>query len=178
MPPVPRFRRRRVSLIAAATAALVMAIAAVVTLTASPAAAAWQTLPGTPAANCVLKNSKNNTYRAVYGYTATKAATIPAGDNNRLYLIGGRTQNTTATVTTDFEPGIHPATFATDWITSDTTVLWWVGGQVATATWNTSSCGNNITLPAAGNGAGPLVALLLAGVVAMFVLWRNRRKAA
>jgi hypothetical protein len=176
MPLVPS-PRRRASLLRAGAAALVVAITAVVTLAASPAAAAtWVT----PAANCVVKSGKDDSYRAVFGYTSTasQTGTIPAGPDNRLDLIGGSTQSATATVTTDFEPGAHLASFATDWISKDTTVVWRVGGQSATASWSQSSCGGNVTLPAAGNGAGPLVALLLAGVVAVIVLWRKRRKAA
>ncbi|MCU7724179.1 hypothetical protein ODJ79_10675 [Actinoplanes sp. KI2] len=176
MPLVPPSRRRRPGLIGVGAAALVVAITAAVTLTASPAAAASSV---TPTANCVVKSGKDDTFRVVFGYTSTasQTSTIPAGPNNRLEFVGS-TQSTAATVTTDFEPGSHPASFATDWIDKDTTVTWRLDGQSASSSWNQSSCGNNITLPAAGNGAGPVVALLLAGVVAMIVLWRKRRKAA
>ncbi|GIE85967.1 hypothetical protein [Actinoplanes regularis] len=181
MPLVNPFRRRRAGLLAAGAAALVVAIVATVALTASPAVAAiWETLPGTPTCNCVLKNGKDNTYRAVFGYTsnASVPGTIPAGPNNRLEVTSGSTPSALGLVTTEFEPGAHPATFATDWISKDTTVVWRVGGKTASGYWNQSSCGSDVMLPAGGNGAGPLVALLLAGLVALFVLWRKRRKAA
>ncbi|MFI1989129.1 LPXTG cell wall anchor domain-containing protein [Actinoplanes sp. NPDC020271] len=172
--------RRRGALIAAGAAALVVAITAALMVNTGAAAATWKTLAGTPTCDCVLQNSKDNTYRAIFGYvsTANSAGTIAAGDNNKVVLNGGSTRSTAAEVTTRFEPGTHKATFATGWLAKDTAATWTVGGKTVTASWNKPTCGADVSLPASGNGSGPLIALIMAGVVAAFVFWRKRRKAA
>jgi hypothetical protein len=172
--------RRRGGLIAAGAVALVIAIAAALMLNTGSAAATWKTLAGTPTCDCVLQNSKDNTYRAVFGYvsTANSAGSIAAGDNNRVVVSGGSTKNAAAAVTTRFEPGAHKATFATGWLSRDTAATWTVGGRTVTATWHKPTCGSDVSLPAGGNGTGPLIALVMAGLVASFVFWRKRRKAA
>ncbi|GIF14238.1 hypothetical protein [Actinoplanes teichomyceticus] len=177
---VPSSLRRRGGLIVAGAVALVVAAVAALTLNTGTAAATWKTLAGTPTCDCVLRDSASNTYRAVFGYvsTASSAGTIAAGDNNRIELIGGSTRRTTHTVTTRFEPGVHKGTFATGWISRDTTVTWRVGGKTVVAAWTKPTCGKDVSLPAGGNGTGPLAALVVAGAVAAFVLWRKRRRAA
>ncbi len=172
--------RRRGALIATGAAALVIAIAAALMLNTGAAAATWKTLAGSPTCDCVLQNSQNNTYRAVFGYvsTANSAGTIAAGDNNKVVLGSGTTRSTAAEVTTRFEPGTHKATFATGWLAKDTSATWTVGGKTVTASWNKPTCGSDVSLPAGGNGTGPLIALIMAGLIASFVVWRKRRKAA
>ncbi|WP_436530932.1 hypothetical protein [Actinoplanes sp. HUAS TT8] len=171
--------RRRGALVATGAAALVVAIAAALMLNTGSAAATWKTLAGTPTCDCVLQNSKSGTYRAVFGYTSTagSAGTIAAGDNNQV-LLSGSTRSTVADVTTRFEPGTHKATFATGWLSKDTSATWTVGGKTVTANWSKPTCGSDVSLPAGGNGTGPLIALIMAGVIAAFVFWRKRRKAA
>jgi hypothetical protein len=173
---VPSWLRRRGALLATTAVAAVVAIVAALVLNTTAAAATWQTLAGTPTCDCVLRNSTNNTYRAVFGYVSTAASsgTIAAGDNNRVELGGGSARSTAAEVTTRFEPGTHQATFATGWLSRDTTATWRVGGRSVTATWGRPSCGNNVSLPAGGNGTGLLVALVAAGLAAAFVMSRKR----
>ncbi|MEU4619547.1 hypothetical protein AB0G04_06160 [Actinoplanes sp. NPDC023801] len=174
---VPLPRRRR-----AAFAAGVVALAAAVTtalfLNTGPAAATWQTLSGSPTCDCVVKDSSTGKYRAVFGYVSHSNATgtIAAGANNRVELSGGA--STDAKVTTKFQPGTHKASFATGWVGKDTQVTWKVGGKSVAAHWNRPTCGNDVSLPAGGNGFGPILAFLAAGAVAAVVaVWRRRRAA-
>jgi hypothetical protein len=171
--------RRRGALITATSAAVVAAIVTVLVLNSNPAAATWQTFAGTPTCDCVVQDTKNNTYRAVFGYvnTSKSAGKIDAGTNNRLELTGGTTK-TDGTVTTRFEPGSHKASFSTGWISKNTKVTWTVGGKTVTATWNRPTCGKDVSLPAGGNGSGPLLALLVAALIGGGVFfWRKRRPA-
>lgn len=177
---VPQFLRRRGALLTATSAAVVAAIVTVLVLNSNPAAATWQTFNGTPTCDCVVQDTKNNTYRAVFGYVSSSksAGKIDAGDNNKLEIVGGTTR-TDGLVTTRFEPGTHKASFSTGWVSKNTTVTWKVGGKTVTATWNKPTCGRDVSLPAGGNGSGPIVALLLAALIGGGVfLWRKRRSAA
>ncbi|MEU8243584.1 hypothetical protein AB0C07_35475 [Actinoplanes missouriensis] len=174
---VPQSLRRRRALLAASGAALVAAIATVLVLNSTPAAATWQTFSGTPTCDCVVQDSKTNSYRAVFGYvsTASKTGKIDAGDNNKIVLTG-TTKSTDAKVTTRFEPGTHKASFATGWISKDTQVTWRVGGKIVIGHWNRPNCGKDVDLPAGGNGSGPILVLIIAALVGGGVyLWRKRR---
>ena len=173
---VPQSLRRRRALLAASGAALVAAIATVLVLNSTPAAATWQTFSGTPTCDCVVQDSKTNTYRAVFGYVSNSSATgkIDAGSNNKVVLSSN--SSTDAKVTTRFEPGTHKASFATGWISKDTQATWKVGGKNVTAHWNKPTCGRDVSLPAGGNGSGPILALVIAGLVGGGIyLWRKRR---
>ncbi|MEU4426733.1 hypothetical protein AB0F81_39445 [Actinoplanes sp. NPDC024001] len=176
---VPQSLRRRGALLTATTAAVVAAIVTVLVLNSNPAAATWQSFAGTPTCDCVVQDTKNNTYRAVFGYVSTSksAGKIDAGANNRLELTGG--SRTDGSVTTRFEPGTHKASFSTGWVSKNTQITWKVGGKYVTATWNKPTCGKDVSLPAGGNGSGPIVALLFAALIGGAVfLWRKRRAAA
>ncbi|WP_229071072.1 hypothetical protein [Actinoplanes sp. DH11] len=177
---VPQSLRRRRALLAASGAALVAAIATVLVLNSTPAAATWQSFGGTPTCDCVVQDSKTGSYRAVFGYVNTTKNTgkIDAGANNRVVLTGS-TRTVDAKVTTRFDPGTHKAAFATGWISKDTKITWTVGGKTVVAHWNKPTCGRDVSLPAGGNGSGPLLALVVAGLVGGGVyLWRKRRPAA
>ncbi|WP_045747913.1 hypothetical protein [Actinoplanes rectilineatus] len=176
----PALLRSRGVAITAGAVALIAAVVTALVLNSGPAAATWKTLNGTPTCDCVLKNSEDNTYRAVFGYTVggSVTGTIAAGDNNQVTLAGGTT-TTEADVTTKFKPGTHKASFATGWVSATTTVTWKVGGKSVSATWKRPTCGNDVSLPAGGNGSGPLIVLAFAGVAAVVVtVWRRRRAAA
>ena len=176
---VPQSMRRRGAVLTATGAAVVAAIVTLLVLNSNPAAATWQTFGGTPTCDCVVQDTRNNTYRAVFGYVNSTTATgkIDAGANNRLELAGGTTR-TDAAVTTRFEPGTHKASFSTGWVSRDTKVTWRVGGKNVTATWNKPTCGRDVSLPAGGNGSGPLVALLVAALIGGGVYFLRRRRAA
>jgi hypothetical protein len=176
---VPQSLRRRRALLAASGAALVAAIATVLVLNSGPAAATWQTFSGTPTCDCIVQDTKTNQYRAVFGYvsTASKSGKIDAGDNNKVVVSGSK--GVDASVTTRFEPGTHKAAFATGWISKDVQATWKVGGKNVTAHWNKPTCGRDVSLPAGGNGSGPILALVIAGLVGGGIyLWRKRRTAA
>lgn len=175
---VPLLRRRRTAF-AAGAVALVAAITTALFMNTGPAAATWQTLAGSPTCDCVVKDSSTGKYRAVFGYVSdsTGTGTIAAGDNNKVVLSGG-SSSTDAKVATKFSPGTHKAAFATGWVTKDTKVTWQVGGKSVAAHWNRPSCGNDVSLPAGGNGFGPILAFLAAGAVAaILAVWRRRRAA-
>ncbi|WP_328478231.1 hypothetical protein OHA21_26640 [Actinoplanes sp. NBC_00393] len=175
---MPKSLRRRGALLTATSAAVVAAIVTLLVLNSGPAAATWQSFSGTPTCDCVVQDTKNNTYRAVFGYvnTSKTPGKIDAGSNNKLEFSGSG--KTDGSVTTRFEPGTHKASFSTGWIAKDTKVTWTVGGKTVTATWNKPTCGRDVSLPAGGNGSGPIVALLFAGLIGGGVFfWRKRRNA-
>ncbi|GAA1637493.1 hypothetical protein [Actinoplanes couchii] len=173
---VSMLRRRRIAF-AAGAVALVAAVTTALFVNTGPAAATWQTLSGSPTCDCVVKNSKTGEYRAVFGYVSNSTATgkIAAGANNRLELTGGSGSLDTA-VTTRFEPGTHKASFATGWVSKNAQVTWSVGGKTVAAHWNRPTCGNDVSLPAGGNGLGPIIALLAAGVVFVLAAVIRRRR--
>jgi hypothetical protein len=175
---VPMLRRRRTAL-AAGAVALVAAVTAALFFSTGPAAATWQTLNGTPTCDCVVKDSSTGKYRAVFGYvnSTTSTGRIAAGDNNKVVLTGGSSA-TDAKVATTFAPGTHKAAFATGWVSRDTQITWNVGGKSVAAHWNRPTCGNDVSLPAGGNGFGPILAFLAAGAVAAVVTVVRRRRAA
>ena len=175
---VPASTRSRRAMLTATGVVTVGAVATALALNTGPAAATISSLSGAPTCDCVVKDTKNNTYRAVFGYVndSKSAGTIAAGSNNKLELAGGATRSTDGKVTTTFQPGTHKASFATGWISKETTVTWWVGGKNVAAHWNRPTCGKDVSLPAGGNGSGPLIAFVGAAAVAGgVVVWRKRR---
>ncbi|SFE38959.1 hypothetical protein SAMN05421541_101509 [Actinoplanes philippinensis] len=171
--------RRRRTVVAAGAVALVAAITTALFLKTGPSAATWQTLSGSPTCDCIVKDSSTGRYRAVFGYVsdASGPGTIAAGANNRLVFSGGTT-STDATVAARFSPGTHRAAFATGWVSRDTRVTWQVGGKSVAAYWNRPACGDDVSLPTGGNGFGPILGFLAAGVIAAVVAGRRRRRAA
>ena len=177
------WRKRAALLTVAGVAVLAAAVTSVVVLNTGPAGATWQTLAGNATCDCVVKNDKNE-YRAVFGYTnpGKQTGKISAGDNNKLQVTGlnappsGKVDGVQVT---KFDPGTHKAAFATGWVSKDVQITWAVGGKSASANWNKPTCGRDVSLPASGNGSGPIIALLASLVIvgAAFLL-RKRRSAA
>ena len=175
---VPTSMSSRGALLTAAGAVTVAGVATALVLHTGPAAATIASLSGGPTCDCVVKDTKTNTYRAVFGYVndSKSAGTIAAGSNNTLEFSGGSTRSTDGKVTTRFEPGTHKAAFATGWVSKDTTVTWRVGGKNIAAHWDRPTCGKDVSLPAGGNGSGPVIVLVAAAVAAGgVVVWRKRR---
>jgi hypothetical protein len=161
----------------AGVAVVTAIVGGLVLLNTGPAAATWPSMAGTTSCDCIVKNTKTGEYRAVFGYASTSksAGKIARGDNNRLEVTGGSAE-VDGVQTTTFEPGTHRAAFATGWIPKDAQVTWYVGGKASTADWNRPTCGRDVSLPADGNGSGPLIALALSGLVAAgAVVLRKRR---
>jgi LPXTG-motif cell wall-anchored protein len=174
---VSSWRKRAAMFSAAAVALVAAAIAGIVLFNSGPATATWQTIAGQTTCDCVVKNTDTNQYRAVFGYNSTSrsAGKISVGANNKVEVTGG-----SATVdgaqTTTFEPGLHKAAFATGWVSKDAKVTWSVGGQQAYADWSKPTCGRDVSLPATGNGSGPLLALAASLLIAGgAVVLRKRR---
>jgi hypothetical protein len=175
--------RRRATLLAVAGVAAVTAVVAGVALGAGPAAATWQTLSGDTTCDCIVKDTETNRYRAVFGYTNTgrQAGKIAIGDNNRLVATGPNApapNKVDGVQTTTFETGTHKAAFATAWLSKDVQITWKVGGKSSSASWNKPVCGRDVSLPADGNGSGPVIVLFASLLIAGgAVLLRRRRLA-
>jgi LPXTG-motif cell wall-anchored protein len=171
--------RKRATVLAVATAAVVAAtVAGIVMVNAGPATATWRTLNGSVTCDCVVKNTKTNEYRAVFGYDNASKSTgkIERGENNRLEVTGADDKKVDGVQTTDFEPGSHKAAFATTWISKDAVVAWSVGGKRVSADWNKPTCGRDVSLPATGNGSGPLIALVASLLIAAGAIVLRRRR--
>jgi hypothetical protein len=145
-----------------------------------PAAATWQSLSGQPTCDCIRKNDKGE-YQAVFGYDSTSKSSgkIARGDNNKLELTGlnaGSSSKIDGAQTDTFEPGSHRASFATGWISKDAEVTWAVGGKRVSANYRKPTCGRDVSLPADGNGSGPILALALSGLIAAGVVVLRRRR--
>lgn len=173
--------RRRAALLTAAGVTLVTAVIGLLVLNAGPATATWQTLAGNATCDCVVKDTKSNRYRAVFGYqnTGRQSGRITVGDNNRLVLSGTNApaaDKIDGAQTTTFEPGTHRAAFATGWISANVQVTWTVGGKQASANWNKPPCGRDVDLPAGGNGSGPVIVLLASLLIAGGALVVRRRR--
>ncbi|MDT4995722.1 MAG: hypothetical protein QOH97_5614 [Actinoplanes sp.] len=172
------WRRRATTFTVAGVALVAAAVTGLLLLSTGPATATWQTISGSTSCNCVVKNTETNEYRAVFGYSSNgkQSGKIELGDNNKLEVTGAAASNIDGVQTTTFEPGSHVAAFATGWLPKDAKVSWSVGGQKASADWNKPTCGRDVSLPATGNGSGPLlvlgVGLLVAGGA---IVLRKRR---
>ena len=172
--------RSRAGVLAIAGAALVAAaVAAIVMVNSGPATATWRTLNGNVTCDCVVKNTKTNEYRAVFGYDneGKSAGKIERGDNNRLEVTGaGSSSKVDGVQPTEFEPGSHRAAFATTWVSKDTQISWNVGGKRVSADWNKPTCGRDVSLPASGNGSGPVIALVASLLIAGGAIVLRRRR--
>jgi LPXTG-motif cell wall-anchored protein len=180
---VSSWRRRATMFAVAGVAVVAAAVTGVILLNTGPATAHLQSLSGTTTCDCVVKNTKTNEYRAVFGYDSTSrsAGKISLGANNHIQLTGADASSSSkidGVQTTTFEPGAHRAAFATGWVSKDTQVTWAVGEQRASADWNKPTCGRDVSLPATGNGSGPLLALAASLLIAggAIVLRKRRRK--
>jgi hypothetical protein len=173
--------RRRAAIFCVAGVAVVAAIiAGVVLFNTGPAAATWQTMSGEPTCDCIRKNDKDE-YQAVFGYDSTSKSSgkIARGDNNKLEIAGlnaGSSTKIDGVQTDTFEPGSHRAAFATSWVPKDTEVTWAVGGKQVSANWSKPTCGRDVSLPADGNGSGPIIALALSGLIAAGAVVLRRRR--
>lgn len=175
------WRKRATLLTVAGLAVLAAAVTTLVMLNSGPAAATWQSLSGEATCDCVVKNDKTGQYRAVFGYAnnSRQSGKIAAGENNRLEVTGLNappSSKVDGAQTTTFEPGQHKAAFATGWVSKDVQVTWSVGGKRAAANWSKPTCGRDVSLPATGNGSGPLIALLGSLLIAgAAIVVRKRR---
>jgi len=153
--------------------ASVAAAAALVSL-AAPAAPAAATYPVTLGVDCVTTAS-NGTYRAVFSYNSYATTTVH-------YAVGASNNVSPASLNgsqpTNFSHGLHRAAFTTAPVPVNTPVRWTVALYTATASVHSPTCGGTVSLPADGNGTGPVIALGLSLLIAgaAFTVHKLRRR--
>ena len=156
--------RRRVLRVGLAAAALIVVAVGGTFLASTPATATWTDFEATATCDCVLKQGER--YKAVFGYanSTTKIGEFEAGQYN---AVSG---STGTEVVTRFEPGTHKAAFASGWVGRNEVVTWTIGSQRVVATWDKPTCGPSVSLPAGGNGSGPVIALAASLLIAAGVV--------
>jgi hypothetical protein len=161
--------RRRVGL---ARAALV-AVIGMVGLLAAPGTASAHYGVVTPLFECVTKLHGADGWTALLGYSNTGNAPVTwaVGPGNVL-----RPSARNGEQPTTFQPGTHRGVFTVAFKTGNS-VSWTVGGISVNATMNSKRCPASTELPAEGNGTGPAIVLVSAGVIGAVVLHRARRRA-
>jgi hypothetical protein len=146
--------------------------AAAALLGAAPAAAGPGNRDPRPFVDCVVVTGDG--FQAVFGYEkATGQVTIPVGPLNQVSpasLDGGQP--------TQFKAGWRPGVLVLPPVPVGSTVSWTVDGLTATATAGSQVCGPRVSLPAEGNGAGPVLVLVGSVAVSMgFASLRRRMQA-
>jgi hypothetical protein len=157
---------------AALTRAALVALIAVVGLLALPGTASAK---GTvvPLLDCVVVN-RDGSWTAVFGYrnTSSSPVSIPRGAQNKVTPVRyGTPQPTT------FEPGTHHGAFTVP-VSRGAGPMWHLDGtNLAARLGSATACPPSTELPEEGNGTGPAIALVAAGVVGAVVVQRARRRA-
>jgi hypothetical protein len=125
----------------------------------------------TPFVDCVRTGS-DGAFTAVLGYRNDGTATEHArGVENVLApsrYDGGQP--------TKFDSGTHHGVFTVPAVGGS--VSWTLDGTTVVVSDSSPACPPGSELPADGNGTGPTIALVGAGVVGVLAVWRARRRAA
>jgi hypothetical protein len=156
---------------AALTRAALVALVAVVGLLALPGTASAK---GTvvPLLDCVVVG-RDGSWTAVFGYrnTSSSPVRIPTGAQNKVTPVTyGTPQPTT------FEPGTRHGVFTVA-VPRGAGPMWHLDGTNLAARLGTATtCPPSTELPAEGNGTGPVIALVGAGLVGAVVVQRARRR--
>jgi hypothetical protein len=155
---------------------VVLVVAGVPAMTASAATAATAT--PAPVLNCVISNSADGTFRAVFGYVNSgPATTVPVGTSNDL-----SPSSLQGTQTTAFSTGARDGSFVTAYVSKRVKITWTLGGTSVSASWKVNECGAGVTLPTEGNGIGPVVVIALSMGFSFGLAWlravRARRRGA
>ena len=152
-----------------------------VALVAVIAVAGLLALPGTasakgtvvPLLDCVVTNG-DGTWTAVFGYrnTSGSAVSIPSGPRNKVTPVTyGVPQPTT------FRPGTHRGVFTVT-VARGAGPMWHLDGtNLAARLGSATACPPSTELPEEGNGTGPAIALVVAGLVGAVGVQRARRRA-
>jgi hypothetical protein len=163
------------------TRAALVAVVAFLALVAVPGTASAGNNGVTPFLDC-LRQNPNGSYTAVLGYTNTSrtAVTIPRGTWNK--ISPSKYDGPQPTV---FEPGTkHGAVTVT--ISKNEYMggpYWWLDGEFVYWGWawthdgGAATCPSSTELPEEGNGTGPAIALLAAGLVGAVLVQRANRRA-
>jgi hypothetical protein len=128
--------------------------------------------PVIPLVTCVTQ-SQDGRFTAVFGYhnRTNSVVTVRRGDENNV-------DPTTGTPPEIFQPGVHQGVFSAS-APTDMRIEWELFDSEARAYSSTGpSCGQEVQLPADGNGTGTVVALGAAGLFGAAVLYRSRRRIA
>jgi hypothetical protein len=152
-----------------AHAAMVPVIATVGLLGAPGTASAAGTV--TPVLNCTTPAAGGG-FTAVVGYdnTTGETVTIPYGKQNR--IVSGQYDGAQPTV---FAAGRNDGAFSVT-ITSSSATWTLSGQQLLLKPSQASACPASTELPEDGNGTGPAIGLVLAGVVGAIAVNRFRRR--
>jgi hypothetical protein len=154
-----------------------LAVGAVLSLTAAPgvAAATTATTAGSvvPLLDCIRANG-NGTWTALFGYDnrTRSTVTIPVGPDNKLTPTSyGAPQPTT------FAPGVHHGVFVAP-VTRGAGPMWHLDRtNLAARAGSGPACPGSTELPQEGNGTGAAIALAVAGAVGAVAVHRARRRA-
>ncbi len=152
--------------------AALVAVVAVVALVAAPGAASAR---GTvvPLLDCVVTN-RDGSWTAVFGYrnTSSSTVTIPAGARNKVTpATYGTPQPTT------FRPGTHRGAFTVT-VPRGGGPMWHLDGtNLAARHGSATACPPPTELPQGGNGTGPAIGLVAAGLVGVVMVRRANRRA-
>lgn len=125
-----------------------------------------------PLLHCTISN-EDGSFTALLGYDnpTSQTITIPFGKQNR--VVSSRFDGFQPTT---FQPGRHNGSFAVT--VTNTSATWTLGATLLLIKPSqTTPCPASTDLPSDGNGAGPAIALLAAGVVGLVVVHRIRRRA-
>jgi hypothetical protein len=109
----------------------------------------------------------DGSFRAIFGYSnAGPATTVPVGRYNWLFP-----DELNGLQPTAFATGSRTTAFATPFLPKDSIVAWTVQDRVTFAYWRIAECGPGVTLPAEGNGIGPVVVIVLSVMATFAVGW-------
>jgi hypothetical protein len=161
--------RRHVGLVRAA----LVAVIGLVGLVAAPGTASAHYGVVTPLFECVTKLHGADGWTALLGYSNSSSTPVTwaVGPNNVLRPTARNGEQPTT-----FQPGTHRGEFTVAFKTGNS-VSWTVGGLSVAATMNSKRCPAPTELPAEGNGTGPAIVLVSAGVIGAVALHRARRRA-
>ncbi len=154
-----------------ARAALVPVIALLGLVAAPGTASAGDAV--TPLFECVTKLHGNAGWTALLGYSnsTSRSVTYPVGPENALTPTASN-----GIQPTTFEPGSHRGVLTVPFKTGNS-VRWTIAGTTVAATMNTKRCPSATELPEDGNGTGPAIVLVGAGLIGAVVVQRARRRA-
>ena len=150
-----------------------LAVVATVGLVAVPGTAAAE-VGVEPLVDCHVQH-RDGSWTAVFGYdnrTGT-TVTIPVGELNQITARGYDSPQPTT-----FEPGLHRGVFSVTVTGNAAGVMWHLDTtNLAVRRGSGPVCPSSTELPEEGNGTGPAIALLTAGLVGGVLVRRANRRA-